>query len=225
MHKCENGKITICEDASKRAGLSSTFYFECTACKHRVDRDTSKNVEGKACSFDVNRRTNFAMSADHDSGNANCSWVNKLDCVGDVQKHMGKNLIGLTGWTKLADGKPVGGKSGRLTRPTIDKLQKYYGNAIRCCTDKKAKTKQDIDNAVKKMQCAIKAVLYHSVKINNDKNRHQYCPEGKSSWCSYQRGKDDGDVFINKPHHLDPVFLGFLTPLLDRLSDKKLLNR
>lgn len=62
MHKCKNGKITICEDASKRAGLSSTFYFECTACKQRVDMDTSKNVEGKARSFDVNRRTNFAMS-------------------------------------------------------------------------------------------------------------------------------------------------------------------
>ena len=62
MHKCKNGKITICEDASKHAGLSSTFYFECTACKHRVDKDTLKNVEGKARSFDVNRRTNFAMS-------------------------------------------------------------------------------------------------------------------------------------------------------------------
>lgn len=46
----------------------------------------------------------------HDSCEANCSRVNKLDCVGHVQKRMmGKNLIGLTGRKKLADGKPVGG--------------------------------------------------------------------------------------------------------------------
>ena len=31
--------------------------------------------------------------------------------------------------------------------------------------------------------------------------------------------------FVNKLHHLDPVFLEFLTPLFDRLSEKKLLKR
>ncbi|CAB3979912.1 Hypothetical predicted protein [Paramuricea clavata] len=61
MHKCKNGTIITCEDASKRAGLSSSYYFECTKCRQKVDMDTSKPVEGKARSFDVNRRTNFAM--------------------------------------------------------------------------------------------------------------------------------------------------------------------
>ncbi|CAB3984028.1 Hypothetical predicted protein [Paramuricea clavata] len=61
MHKCKNGTIITCEDVSKRAGLSSSYYFECTKCRQRVDMDTSKPVEGKARSFDVNRRTNFAM--------------------------------------------------------------------------------------------------------------------------------------------------------------------
>ena len=82
---------------------------------------------------------------------------------------MRKNVIALAGKSKLSDGKPVGGRAGRLTRPTIDKLQKYYGNAIRQCVDKKAKTKQEVENAVKKMQCAIKGVLYHSVKIEDGK--------------------------------------------------------
>ena len=372
MHKCKNGKIITCEDALKRAGLSSSYHFECTTCKQRVDMDTSKPVEGKARSFDVNRRTNFAMgelglgrealaticeilnmpppvsdsayqkhnrsvnlatrkvldeklndaghrvrkflqkdgtevldiavsfdgtwskrgftanygvgiviSADtgevldyvvlskvcelckaaeklksnpvkyqewknahmasslcqknydgsspamekeaakilwsrsvekhkfryvdmvcdgdskaysevwdtygickdcekyenmdkqspeyqkwlkskahakyereHNTISTTCHRVNKLDCVGHVQKRMGKNLIALAGKSKLSDGKPVGGKAGRLTRPTIDKLQKYYGNAIRRCVDNKAKTKREVDNAVKKMQCA-----------------------------------------------------------------------
>ena len=103
---------------------------------------------------------------------ANCHRVNKLDCIGHVQKRMGKNLIALSGKSKLSDGKPVGGKAGRLTRPTIDKLQKYYGNAIRRCVDGKAKTNQEVENAVKKMQSAIKAVLYHSVKIANEKKRY-----------------------------------------------------
>jgi uncharacterized protein YaaR (DUF327 family) len=63
----------------------------------------------------------------------------------------------------------VRGKAGRLTRPTIDKLLKYYKNAIRRCVDKKAKTKREIDNAVTKMQGAIKGVLYYSVKTVDEK--------------------------------------------------------
>ena len=61
MHKCKNGTIITSEDASKRAGLSSCFHFECTECKQKVEMVTSRSVEGKASSFDVNRRTNFAM--------------------------------------------------------------------------------------------------------------------------------------------------------------------
>ncbi|CAB4031997.1 Hypothetical predicted protein [Paramuricea clavata] len=338
MHKCKNGTIITCEDASKRAGLSSSYYFECTKCRQRVDMDTSKPVEGKARSFDVNRRTNFAMGElglgrealaticeilnmpppvsdsayqkhnrsvnlatqkvleerlndaghrvrtflqkddaeildvavkaygevwdiygvcddcekyenmdkqsaeyqkwlkskahanwerEHSTSNENCHRVSKLDCVGHVQKRMGKNLIALSGKSKLADGKPVGGRAGRLTRPMIDKLQKYYGNAIRRCVDKKAKSKQEVEDAVKRMQCAIKGVLYHSVKIVDEKKRHQYCPDGESSWCSFKRDKAVGTntPFLDKSHHLDPVFLEFLIPLFDRLSEKKLLKR
>ena len=59
MHKCKNGTIVTCEGTSKRAGLSSSYYFECTKCRQRVDMD--KPVEGKVRSFDINRRTNFAM--------------------------------------------------------------------------------------------------------------------------------------------------------------------
>ena len=33
---------------------------------------------------------------------------------------MGKYFIALTGKTKLADGKPVGSKAGRFTRPTME---------------------------------------------------------------------------------------------------------
>ena len=58
--------------------------------------------------------------------------VEKLDCVGHVQKRMGKRLMNLKATTKgkLADGKPIGGQ-GRLSESRIKRLQKYYGLAIR----------------------------------------------------------------------------------------------
>ena len=57
--------------------------------------------------------------------------VEKLDCVGHVQKRMGKNLLKLKNATKgkLADGKTVGGR-GRLTEKKILQIQRYYGLAI-----------------------------------------------------------------------------------------------
>ena len=63
----------------------------------------------------------------------------KLDCVGHVQKRMGKHLMNLKAQTKgkLEDGKPIGGK-GRLTEGKIKQLQKYYGLAIRQNTIAKA---------------------------------------------------------------------------------------
>ena len=58
--------------------------------------------------------------------------VKKLDCVGHVQKCMGKRLLNLKSVTKgkLADGKTIGGR-GRLTEAIIKKIQWYYGLAIR----------------------------------------------------------------------------------------------
>ena len=42
---------------------------------------------------------------------------------------------------KLKDGKAVGGKGHRLSDKTIDKLQEYYGKAIRSNVNQNAKTK------------------------------------------------------------------------------------
>ncbi|KAK7104241.1 hypothetical protein V1264_018995 [Littorina saxatilis] len=59
--------------------------------------------------------------------------VEKLECVGHVQKRMGNRLRSLKKRNKgqvLSDGKPIGGQR-RLTDAVCDKLQTYYGNAIR----------------------------------------------------------------------------------------------
>ena len=163
--------------------------------------------------------------SDHESGKPNCNRVNKLDCIGHVQKRMDKNLLNMTKEKKLADGKPVGGRSGQLTRSVIDKLQKYYGNAIRSTVDRTAKTKVQVDKVIANMQQAIKAVLYHSTKLSDAKERHQFCPKGLESWYAYQRDIVTGhNTFQDKDHYLDAVFLNFLSPLFNRLSETKFLK-
>ena len=53
--------------------------------------------------------------------------INKLECIGHVQKRMGtrlRNLVKEKSGIKLQDGKTLGGK-GRLTKAEIDKTQNY----------------------------------------------------------------------------------------------------
>lgn len=59
--------------------------------------------------------------------------VEKLECVGHVQKRMGSRLRKLKtqfGKRKLSDDKTIGGR-GRLTNAVINEIQIYYGLAIR----------------------------------------------------------------------------------------------
>jgi hypothetical protein len=59
--------------------------------------------------------------------------VTKLECTGHVQKRTGarlRRLVKEKTEIKLHDSKPVGGK-GCLTQGETDKLQNYYGLAIR----------------------------------------------------------------------------------------------
>lgn len=157
---------------------------------------------------------------DHLSGEVGCHRVVKLDCVGHVQKRMGKALRDVQQQKgKLPDGKLMGGRPGRLTKPAIEKLQKYYGRAIRNNTKKGELTTEETERAIKAMQNEIKAGLYHSCKLP-DKGRHKYCPS--NSWCSYKR---TGKPIENKGHHLDPVFVEQLEHVYVRFSDEKLLKR
>ncbi len=102
---------------------------------------------------------------------------------------------------KLKDGKSVKGSKHRLTDKTLDKLQTYYGNAISANVKPGKLTPQEQKKQIKIMQKAILAVLYHTCEYSDDKKRHQYCPPGPDSWCSYKR---DGTL-LRKDHHLDAV--------------------
>ncbi len=159
---------------------------------------------------------------DHEEEKADCMCVYKLDCVGHVQKRLGKHLRALhKAGGVLTDNKSVKGKSGRLTEPAIDRIQKYYGNAIRKSVNPNATTKEEIDSAVTTMRTAIKAVLHHSVATPNPQERHKFCPDGPESWCRYKRTGEDK----TQKYHFDAPFLDFLTPTFDNLSTDNLLKR
>ena len=220
LHKCRYNKM-ICDGDSKAYMEVWDIYGVCSLCsKYEFMNKKQPEYEKWLKSVSYKRYIDS-----HANGSATCNRVDKMDCIGHVQKRMGRNLIALSSKTKLEDGKPVGGRSGRLTRPAIDRLQKYYGNAIRSTADQNAKTKDQQDKALSRMQTSIKAVLYHSVKLDIQEERHKYCPI--DSWCSYQNTKAVTGTasFQDKPHHLDPVFLNFLLPLFERLSTPSLLTR
>ena len=98
--------------------------------------------------------------------------VQKLESVGHVQKRVGARLRKLksSDKTPLSDGKSLNGK-GRLTEKMINKLQSYFGIAVRQCTG----------TTVYQLEEAIGAVLYHCSDANNLEARHQFCPKTSDS--------------------------------------------
>lgn len=100
--------------------------------------------------------------------------VVKKECVGHVQKRVGTALQNLK-----KEKKGLGGK-GRLTDAMIDKLQNYYGIAIRTnCKD------------IESMKKAIYAAFCHCASSQKD-NYHEHCPNGKDSWCGFKRDIANG---------------------------------
>ena len=63
----------------------------------------------------------------------------------------------------------------RLNDSVIDKLQNYFGIALR----------SKVGN-VKEMQSAIRASMFH-IASSDDSNYHIYCPKTSDSWCQYSR--------------------------------------
>jgi hypothetical protein len=153
--------------------------------------------------------------------------VEKLDCVGHVQKRMGKHLLNLKATTKgkLADGKTIGGR-GRLTEEKIKKIQRYYGLAIRQNTlSTPNPTDQEVSVSVYAMKKNIIAILHHLVQLNDLKKQHRFCPAGQNSWCKWQQDQALGTSMYNGDDCLPEVLFELLKPTFLTLSDSKLLER
>jgi hypothetical protein len=144
--------------------------------------------------------------------------IKKAECVGHVQKRCGARLrtlrINYRG-KLLSDGKPLSGK-GRLTDKVINRLQNYYGLAIRQNTD-----------SLYQMKKAVGAIIFHCCENDDSKKRHELCPVGAKSWCKYNSdlvtGKNTYKSNINIPQAIAII----LKPIFSYqdLANEKLLEK
>lgn len=138
--------------------------------------------------------------------------IEKLECVGHVQKRMGGRLRRLCkDWKgkKLSDGKKVGGAKGRLTNTVIDSLQNYYGLAIR-------KNPDDVN----KMKNAVWATFLH--KASTDANpQHSFCDE---SWCKFKQAQKENKPYTQK-NALDKAVIEVIKPTFRDLAESALLEK
>ena len=114
--------------------------------------------------------------------------IQKLECVGHVQKRMGTRIRRLKASykkQKLSDGKGLDGR-GRLTDDMIDRIQNYYGMAIR----------QNTTN-VSDMRKTVWALFFH-VSSTDENPQHMLCPKGTESWCKYNRGLVTGEKYTHQ---------------------------
>ena len=109
--------------------------------------------------------------------------------------------------------KGISGK-GKLASNMINRLQNYYGIAIR-----------SNKNNLKGMQSATKAALFH-VTSNKDHNRHYpHCPVGPDSWYKYSQDRANGTTNY-KPRPGLPISIVLkLRPIFEELSNEDLLKK
>lgn len=142
-----------------------------------------------------------------DTYEEHCVKVKKKECVGHVQKRLGTALRKLKKETK-----GLGGK-GKLTNNMIDKLQNYYGIAIRSNPGNLAGMKK-----------AIYASLMHCAS-SKDRELHDYCPDGKDSWCGFKRDRANKTSTFKHGPGLPKEVIAALKPIYQRLSQDSLLNK
>ena len=95
-----------------------------------------------------------------------------------------------------------------LSEPIIDKLQNYFGIALRanCST-------------VKAMSDAILASFFH-ICSSKDRNYHVHCEKGPNSWCQYQKDISNGtNIHVDGPglsteviKVVKPIYLDLVNP-------------
>lgn len=133
--------------------------------------------------------------------------IQKLQCVGHVQKRVGNRLLNLKKTTK-----GLGGR-GKLTKTIINRLQNYYGIAIR----------SNIGN-LKAMQSATRATLFHVASSKANNYHSAYCPPGKDSWCRYQQDKANGTDNYKPGKGLPLQVIQKVKPIFADLSSEALLS-
>ncbi|GFW90472.1 uncharacterized protein TNCV_77061 [Trichonephila clavipes] len=133
--------------------------------------------------------------------------VTKYECIGHVQKRVGARLRKLKSKNKNLSGK------GKLTDYFIDRLQNYYGIAVR----------SNVGNLSGLQQNVIAALFHCSSSV--EKPMHGQCPIGKDSWCYYQRALSCGKKPNEKYKGLSNEVLNTIKPTYLELCTKELLTK
>lgn len=116
--------------------------------------------------------------------------IEKLECVGHVQKRMGSRLGKFKikmGKEKLSDGKTVGRRE-RLTGTAIKEIQLYYGLAIRRHT-----------HNLNAMREAVWAEYHHLISTNYVP-LHGLCPTGPETWCKFKKAEAECELYDHSEH-------------------------
>ncbi|GFW64163.1 uncharacterized protein TNCV_708681 [Trichonephila clavipes] len=110
--------------------------------------------------------------------------VEKLECVGHVQKRMGtrlRNILKMSKGIKLSDGKNIS-RRGRLTLKEVDSIQHYYGLAIR----------KNL-SSVEDMKRAIWAIYFH--KLCTEDNPQHSLEKDLLKKCLHGRTQNPNESF------------------------------
>ena len=144
------------------------------------------------------------------------NYNGKLECVGHIQKRVGARLRKLKSNSKsnLSDGKPIGGK-GRLTDKIINKMQNYFGIAIR----------QFTGTTVYELKKAVETVLFHCSEASDLNTRHNMSPRTSDSLCKFQADKvNNTNLYKYKPG-LPAIIMDTIKPFFMDLSNDNLLKK
>ncbi|GFX48191.1 uncharacterized protein TNCV_4115261 [Trichonephila clavipes] len=190
-------KHCICPNKTKHLQNSFPVSLQCSV--HKIFRDG----DSKAFTSIVENK----VYGDH------CS-VEKLECIGHVMKRMGTRLRRLKTkmrGQKLSDGKPLCGRN-RLTEAEIDRLQAYYGLAIR----------RNL-SSVKDMQQAIWAIFLHKLSTD-EKPQHGFCPSDSDTWCKFKKAELLGETYHHK-NSLPVDVVEAMRPVFRDLANPELLKK
>ncbi|GFV52681.1 uncharacterized protein TNCV_2873521 [Trichonephila clavipes] len=212
----EKGKVldrevlsSFCKGCDSYKGVKFGIKYNKWQRAHKIS--CRKNYSGSAGYGDT--KTFNALSENKPYGDDHL--IQKIECVGHVQKRMGTRLRKLKlvySKKKLSDGKTIGGK-GRLTDSLIDKLAHYYGNAIRCNF-----------TSVKEMRKAIWAVWGHSCSTD-DEPMYWFCPTNPNTWCKYNAAINNNlQNYKHKPSVAKAV-QDVIKPVFADLSHPALLKK
>ena len=117
----------------------------------------------------------------------------------------------------------------RLTDKNINKLQNYYGIAIRSSTG----------DTIWGLKKSIAAAFYHCCDATSPETRHKFCPKSDTSWCKYEPDSiNSTSMYTRKPGiHINSTSMythkpgihiklrQLLKPVFMKLSSDELLSK